>query len=107
MDPELDLKNLRTLVWDCHNPVFYMDQKYETWREENMRANYWEAVELIRAVDSLKEVVLILDWRPGSKVWEFVRELNFGRLKLVEGGKADGEEGPLGYVLRTLRWVAE
>lgn len=119
MDPELNLRNLRKLVWDCHNPVFGIKESYETFREENMWANYRESANLFKDLTFLQELVLILDWRPGSKILDFVRTLDFGHLKFVGESEIkgtakreiekDGESVALRsrYVLKELRWVAQ
>ena len=65
-------------------------------------------VELFRQIEGLREIRVIVDWRRGSKVWDFVKGLDFGKLKLVDdgsGGEQEGEEGTPKYRLRTLRFV--
>jgi hypothetical protein len=124
MDPELDLTNLHTLVLDCHNPVFRISENYESLREENMGTNYGDAAELIRDLRGLRELIVVLDYRPGSKVLRFVKGLDLGHLSLVDEGTSEEvyeskgpEEDTSGrneessgdssdYVIKQLRWVA-
>lgn len=110
MDEEVDLGGLRTLVWDCHNPVFWgssgKNGVMERAREENMTANFGNCVELFGLVEGLREIRVVLDWRKGSKVWEYVKGLEFNGLRLVDDGVGSGEEEGQGYRLRTLRFVA-